>query len=633
MLIKPLLSISKRCAEWFNIGAALLMFFMVFAINGDVFARALFSAPIRGVVEIVALAIPATIFLSWPLIQKRNKLIRANVIYLRIAERYPDLARTLDILFAFIAIVLTAFIVVAVWPELTQSINQGTYRGIEGDFVVPVWPLQLVVLLGAGLVCLLVIGNITTRYLEKHLTLTSLTSGTILIFASVVLFVGLDGSYFDSRHAVGAFAIIAMFISIYLGMPVAYALMASAVVGITAIKSNPAIAIDTLGLVSTGAVGSYVFAAVPLFVLLGIIVGAANIGRDALQSAHWLLGRVLGGLAVSTVVANAIFAAITGISIASAAIFSRIAVPPLIEQGYQPKFAVGLVAGSSVLGMLIPPSLLLIIYGLIAEVSINALFTAAILPGLLLSGSFIILAVGVAYFRPAFAVSKHFTNQSIDPISARSALLKALPIGALIVVVLGGIYGGIFTPTEAGAVGVLAAIIISLIMARLAPSSLPKLFIDSAISSASILALILGASIFSIMLSLSGIPDALGNALSTAGMGITAYMFAYLLILILLGTVLDSTSILLIMVPLALPTVISLHGDLIWFGIVTVIGVEIGLLTPPLGLSVYTIKSSLEDQSISLGDIFKGAFPFVFMMLIVAGLIIVFPAISLILLR
>ena len=618
------LSACDRAASGLNICAAIVICVIVIAINVDVFSRFLFAVPIRGVVELVALAIPVTIFLSLPQIQRQQRLIRADVIKNRIAAWSFSFSQALNIFFALIAMILTAFIVTAVLPELVHSIKFDIYRGIEGDFVIPVWPVQLVVIAGAGLVFFFEASDALVERISRR---------TLVLTLVFVLLLMLPWLNVESRHAIGVAAIISMFALIYLGMPVAYALMGSAVLGIATIKGSLTVAIDTLGLVATGAVGSYVFAAVPLFVLLGIVVGAAQIGRDALQSAHWMLGRVLGGLAVSTVVANAIFAAITGISIASAAIFSRIAVPALIEQGYRPRFAVGLVAGSSVLGMLIPPSLLLIIYGLIAEVSINALFTAAIIPGVLLSGAFIALAVFVAFLKPNFAVTEHFNNASVTPIGAKIALLKALPIAALIIVVLGGIYGGVFTPTEAGAVGVLAAIVISIILSRLKPRTLPPLFLEAAQSSASILCLILGASAFSIMLSLSGIPSTLGEVLSQAGMGLVAYTFAYLLVLILLGTVLDSTSILLIMVPLALPTVISLNGDLIWFGIVTVIGVEVGLLTPPLGLSVYTIKSSLEDQSITLSDIFRGAFPFVLIMLVVSALIIVYPSISLSLLK
>ena len=194
---------------------------------------------------------------------------------------------------------------------------------------------------------------------------------------------------------------------------------------------------------------------------------------------------------------------------------------------------------------------------------------------------------------------------------------------------LGGLYGGIFTPTEAGAVGTLAAMVIALVMRRTTIRELAGLTVDAAAGSASILFLIIAASAFAIMLTLSGIPAYLSAQIGGADLGLVSYTIGYLLVLIMLGMVLDSTSILLIMVPLALPTIQALGGDLIWFGIVSVIGVEIGLLTPPLGLSVYAIKASLADDKISLSDIFIGALPFIFIMLAVTLVLIFYPQLTL----
>ena len=611
-------------AKGLNLLSAAAIGAIVLLINFDVFSRFFFANPIRGVVELVALSIPATLFLSLAAVKLQNRLIRADVLANKLAASAPALSNALQIFFIGIAIAIAAAIVAASVPEFMHSVQFGIYRGVAGEFAVPVWPLQGIVLLGSTL--LLVCEVISL----KSVSASRRVFGTLVV---IIALLGLVSSSLESRHSVGGFAIGLMFVLIYLGLPVAYALMAAAAFGIAIIKTNVGISVEALGLIATGAVGEYVFAAVPLFVLLGIVVGAANIGRDALQSVHWVLGRLVGGLATSTVFANAVFAAITGISIASAAIFSRIAVPPLIEQGYQARFAVGLIAGSSVLGMLIPPSLLLIIYGLVAEVSINALFTAAIIPGIVLTGAFIVFVTIIAITKPSFAVQTTFSSHARQLITAGEALLKAIPIGILILVTLGGIYGGVFTPTEAGAVGALAALLLSLVMKRLRAADLLELFVDAAQSSASILSLILGASAFAVMLTLSGIPSALGVWIADAGMGLVAYTMVYLLVLVILGTVLDSTSILLIMLPLALPTVVGLNGDLIWFGIVTVIGVEIGLLTPPLGLSVFTIKSALDNDAISLTDIFAGAFPFVLIMLLVSLLLIAFPEISLYLVK
>jgi C4-dicarboxylate transporter DctM subunit len=379
-------------------------------------------------------------------------------------------------------------------------------------------------------------------------------------------------------------------------------------------------------------VSDYVFATVPLFVLMGLFVNVSEIGRDAFVAAQRIFGRVHGGLGVATVAANAVFAAITGISIAAAAIFTKIAVPEMVRQGYTPKFAVGLTAGSSLLGMLIPPSLLLIIYGVLAEVSIGSLFLAAVLPGILLAVAFAAGVILIAWLWPSFAGNV----RRVDVGQQHTALLGALgglvPVLALIVLVLGGIYGGVFTPTEAGAAGAFGAMVIALIKRRLDWPKLWQVISETGQVSVSILFLIIAASTFSRMLALSELPQDMAAFLSGTGLGLAGFLAAYLVLLIVLGTLLDSTSIMLIMLPLALPVAAALGANLVWFGIITTIAIEIGLLTPPFGLSVYVIKASMDDPKISLATIFAGALPFVLITLSVTILLMAFPQISLALL-
>jgi tripartite ATP-independent transporter DctM subunit len=331
------------------------------------------------------------------------------------------------------------------------------------------------------------------------------------------------------------------------------------------------------------------------------------------------------------VAANAVFAAITGISIASAAIFSKIAVPEMVRQGYTARFAVGLTAGSSVLGMLIPPSLLLIIYGVIAEVSIGGLFIAAIIPGVILAVAFAVGVVLMAWLAPNF-VGRPKPLDAADGAGLRTIASGVFPIFVLVLLVLGGIYGGVFTPTEAGAAGAFGAMCLALIKRRLDWAKLWDVIKETGQVSVTILVLIIAASTFSRMLTLTELPQDVAAFLGGTGLGMFGFLAAYLLVLVILGMVLDSTSILLILLPLALPVVGELGGNLIWFGIVTVVGIEIGLLTPPLGLSVYVIKSSIDDDSITLGTIFSGAFPFVLITLAVTILLMAFPQLSLMLL-
>jgi tripartite ATP-independent transporter DctM subunit len=339
-----------------------------------------------------------------------------------------------------------------------------------------------------------------------------------------------------------------------------------------------------------------------------------------------------GGLGIGTVGANAIFAAITGISIASAAVFTRIAVPEMIKHGYTKRFSVGVVAGSSVLGMLIPPSLLLILYCLLTEQSVGDLFIAGILPGLLLA---LIFAIGIflmAIFWPKFiGINIGHKNIETNSISRSTLFSKGSPIFVLITIVIGGIYGGFFTPIEAGAVGCAGAIVIGVLRRKLTVKDFWQVLSDTGLITAAISFLIISAQMYSRMLALSGVPAEFGNFVVNFDIGYWGIILTYVGLVILMGTILDSSSIMLILVPLMLPVLISMNVDLIWFGIVTIIAVEIGLLTPPLGISVFVIKSALDDPSITLGDIFIGAAPFALMMLVVLALVLIFPMITTIL--
>ncbi|UYV36679.1 TRAP transporter large permease [Rhodobacteraceae bacterium D3-12] len=430
-----------------------------------------------------------------------------------------------------------------------------------------------------------------------------------------------------SPFEIGMMSFGAMVVMIYAGFWVPFALMLSSYVGVWAIKGSPLLAGKLLALAAGETISSYFFGVVPLFVLMGYVVSVTGMGRDAFDVANHVFRRLKGGLGIGTVGANAIFAAITGISIASAAVFTRIAVPEMIRHGYNKRFAVGVVAGSSVLGMLIPPSLLLILYGLLTEQSVGDLFIAGIVPGILLA-----LAFGVGIWITAM-LWPHRLGDNIevaaeDALSTGEVMAKGLPIFLLIGLVLGGIYGGFFTPIEAGAVGCLGAIVIGVARRSLSWADFWEVLQDTGLVTAAISFLIIAAQMYSRMLALSGVPAEFGSFVAHAEIGYWGVILAYVLLVVLMGAILDSSSIMLILVPLMLPVVSGMQVDLIWFGIVTVIAVEVGLLTPPFGISVFVIKSALDDPEITLADIFIGAAPFALLMLLVLGLVLVFPVLA-----
>jgi tripartite ATP-independent transporter DctM subunit len=429
---------------------------------------------------------------------------------------------------------------------------------------------------------------------------------------------------------IGLVTVLAMLLLIYFGMYVPVVLALLSFLGVYFIRGNFNVATDMLVLSASKAISDFLFGVIPLFVLMGLLVGASDLARDTYQVANAGFRRLRGGLGIATVVANAIFAAITGISIASAAVFSRVAVPEMLAYGYNKRFAVGVVAGSSVLGMLIPPSILLIIYAILTETSVGSMFIAGIVPGILLSLVFCLGIMLFGYFWPS-TVQPLAEKQRVDEESVAMSLgemgRKLFPIVVLIVLVLGGIYGGIFTPTEAGAAGAFGALVIALLRRKLTWTTAWRILVETGHVTATILFLVIAATMYSRMLGLSGLPTQLHTWLVGLDASFTTLIVFYVILMIILGTVIDSVSVMLITVPLFMGVLQPFGVDLIWLGIVTVIGVEIGLLTPPMGISVYVIKSSMDDPRISLWDIFAGAAPFALAMLFVLVLIIAFPPI------
>ncbi|AOF86667.1 TRAP transporter, DctM subunit [Hydrogenophaga sp. RAC07] len=438
-----------------------------------------------------------------------------------------------------------------------------------------------------------------------------------------------------SELAMGGLLIGALVFLVLFGLHIAVALTAVGFAGIWLIREDVDMAMRLMYLSAYNGVADYIFATIPLFVLMGLLVSISNVGKDTFDVAETLLRRLRGGLGVATVAANTVFAAVTGVSIASAAVFTRVAVPEMVNHGYRASFAAGTVAGSSVLGMMIPPSLLLIIYGVLAEQSIGTLFIAGIIPGFAMAASFAAMIMLMARFTPGLVFDlKRQAELAAERSTARlltatEMLSKLVPIAALVALVLGGLYSGFFTPTEAGGVGAFGAFVIAILRRKLGGGNLWRVLTETGAVSVGILILLVAAGFYSRMLSVAGVPMAISDLVQDAGLGPYGFLFLYVVILLLLGMILDSSSILLIMTPVAVPIAAALDFNLIHFGIITVIAVEIGLLTPPFGISVFTVKSTLNDPRVSVESIFAGTMPYVVVMLVVLLLIAIFPVMAL----
>ena len=388
---------------------------------------------------------------------------------------------------------------------------------------------------------------------------------------------------------VGIASVIAILVLIYAGIHVAVALGLVSFIGVWIYRGSIDVAISLLAAATHDTIAHAVFANIPLFALMGIIAAEIGLGADVYRVADQMFRRVRGGLGMATVAANALFASITGSSIASASVFTRIAVPEMRRFGYTRQFSVGVVAGSSVLGMLIPPSSMLIIYAIVAEVSVGHMFIAGFIPGVILSIAFILGIVLMARVLPKF-ISEQELAGIVDEGETMSLLAMGwllLPVAFLVVLVLGGIYTGWFSPEEAGAAGSAGALAIGVLKRRLTWRGLWRVLVETGQITAAILFLIIAASMYSRMLGVAALPTQFSDWLASMNFDMVGLMVIYVILMVLLGTIIETASIILIVVPLFLTSVEALGGNIVWFGIVTVIGAEIGLLTPPLGISCF----------------------------------------------
>jgi len=453
-----------------------------------------------------------------------------------------------------------------------------------------------------------------------------------------------------SSLTVAMIVVIGLFVCVLCGIHIGFSLATMSVVGIMLMSGSVDTGLHILGTTAFEALRSYTFAVIPLFMLMGAFMSNSNIAKNLFALLSRILGRIPGGLGIATVLANAVFAAITGVAIASAAIFAKISVPEMERHHFRPTWAAGCVAGSSTLGMLIPPSLMFILYGMLAEVSIGKMFIAGILPGILLALMFSALVLGFAVVRPEKMYEAGFYKRSkediqdkleelsgnrdgkseLEQVSFLRLSISVIPTVLLILLVLGGIWGGYFTPTEASGIGALGALLVGFV-SGLTPAGVKNALLETAESASSILFLLISATMYSRMLTMSGAVVWLSQVVMSIDASKYVILALLMVVIIILGCVLDSTSIMLITVPMMAPIMASLGFDLIWFGVVIVLFVHMGLITPPFGMCVFAVKGALPKRytDIKVEGIFGIVLPFLITMIIHAIIIVVFPGIAL----
>lgn len=414
----------------------------------------------------------------------------------------------------------------------------------------------------------------------------------------------------------------AIFLLALLRLPLAFAMGAVGFAGMGLTRGwDPAFASTAQVLHETGF--AYTLSVIPLFILMGNFVARAGLAHELFHAAHAFIGHVRGGLAHATVAACAGFGAICGSSIATAATMSKVAYPSMRKLGYSDALSTGVMAAGGTLGIMIPPSTIMVIYGIVTETNIGQLFAAGVIPGLLTAAALMACIAFITARDPEHAPSG---ERSSWPDRWR-ALRGIWGVLLLVVVVLGGIYGGFFTATEGAGFGAAGAFLYALARRRLTWALLSGVLAESARTTAMLFALLIAATLFANFVNFTTLPGDLKTWITQSGLSPTLVIVAMMGIYILLGTIMEELTMVLLTIPLFFPIVVELGFNPIWFGVLIVMIVQIGLISPPVGMNLFVLNALLPD--VRLGAIFRGCWPFVAIMVAMLGVLIAFPQLSL----
>ena len=407
-----------------------------------------------------------------------------------------------------------------------------------------------------------------------------------------------------------------------LRIPLAFAMGGVGIVGMGLTRGwEPAFASTAQVVYETGF--AYTLSVIPLFILMGNFVARAGLAKELFEAAFAFIGHFRGGLAHATVVACAGFGAICGSSIATAATMGKVAYPSMKKLGYSDSLSMGVIAAGGTLGIMIPPSTIMVIYGIITETNIGKLFAAGVIPGLL---SALLMMVGITWITARDPAHAPAGERSTWP-QRWQALRGIWGVLLLVIVVLGGIYGGIFTATEGAGFGAAGAFLFALARRRLTWAILSEVLIESARTTAMLFTLLIAATLFANFVNFTSMPNDLKNLITQSGMSPTMIIVAMMGVYVVLGTVMEELTMVLLTIPLFFPIVTALGFDPVWFGVLIVMVVQIGLISPPVGMNMFVLNALL--PGVGLGAIYRGCWPFVFVLVVMLALLVAFPQLSL----
>lgn len=601
----------------------------------DVILRAVADSPVVGMNELTEVFFAVAIAACFPVGLTQRVHITVDLLADRYGERVTAWLRVQGAVMLFWMFALLAERMADIAAELTKTADTTTILEI------PTWPflwlVAALVALGAAFQAVVVgveaakalrvgEGEAGQRNIDTSLTLVLLcallaTLGVVLGFDAAVAALASAAKASPTTVAFIVFGL--MWVLLLLILPVATSMALLGIIGI-ALLLGPGQSLNVFGTEAYEFIANSQISVLPLFLMMGVLASAAGLAEDVYNMAHSVLGGLRGGLALATIGGCAGFGAVTGSSIATAATIGRVSLPEMNRRGYSTSLSTGCVAAGGTLGALVPPSGVLVVYSFLTEVSIGQLFIAAIIPGLL-AALFYMMTVS-AYVR--LAPNSAPRTSGVEWAAIAPAMRRGVTVVALFTLVLGGIYTGIFTVTESASVGAVGAFLIAVWRRKLKGAALWRVMGETASITAMVYGLIFGGLTFSFFVGITSLPEWMATAVGSLDLPPKAIIAIFMVIFVLLGAVMEAWAILIITVPILAGLITDLGFDLIWWGIVMVAVVEIGVITPPFGINVFVLKT-MAGADVPLTTVFKGVMPFVLSAFVKLALLVAIPALAL----
>jgi tripartite ATP-independent transporter DctM subunit len=620
MLLQKLERAQIAVEKGSNFFAAAVITAMMLITSIDVLLRYVFNSPIPGVYTLIEMLILGAVFPAVAYVQQVRGMVRVDLFIDRL-EGNPRTAFELGtLLLALVAFALLGWQVgLLAWDAWVS----GNYE--MGIIEWPLWPPMAVMTAGVGLLCLRFVTDITNYILELHRSSRRWVFWLLLALLPLAAFTVLLGLLQPGLFApmtIGGIVLAAMIVVLLLGLPVAFGLLFVGLVGAW-ILSGPEKTLSLLAIVPYDRIGNYPLSVVPLFILMGHLAYQAGFAQSLYDTVQKWIGHVPGSMAQATVLGGAAFGAACGAGIASCATLGKICIPVMRNFGVDNKMALGCVAATGGLAALIPPSIVAVIVAVITDQSVGKLLIAGILPGLVAAGCFMALIYVRVKLNPKLAP---MTLTGVTWKERFVSLKGIWGIGVLVLVVIGGIYVGIFTPTEAGALGASGALVLGLVTRRLTLKNFTEALMDSTKTTATILLIIGTAMVFGVFLGLSRIPANMTDYLMTSQVPPWVILGGVIVMYIVAGMFMDMIAFTFLTLPVIFPAIVALGYDPIWFGVVIMVLCELALITPPFGLNLFVLKGMI--PGITMKEVIWGSFPFMFMYLLTILLMILFPGLA-----